>query len=245
VADLANQGRVSQHGGRIGISVFFPCYNEQDNLSRVVRSALEVLETIRADYEVIIIDDGSTDRTGQVAEDLASGNPRIRVVHHQKNLGYGAALRSGFAAATKDLVFFADADGQFDLRDLPAFLAQIDQADVVCGYRLRRSDSLIRRLNGWCWTRLVCAVFGFDVKDVDCGFKLFRRHVVDGMEMLSTGALISAEILARARRAGYRIIQLPVRHYPRKAGRQTGASPKVILKAFKELWHLHRLIAGR
>lgn len=232
----------SQSRVKTSITVFLPCYNEQDNLLAVVRNALEVLETLNADYELIIIDDGSTDRTAQLAYNLQDNNPRIRLIRHPTNLGYGAALRSGFAGATKDLVFFCDADGQFDLRDLPVFIDAIADCDVVCGYRLRRSDSLIRRFNGWCWTRLVCYVFGFQIKDVDCGFKLFRRQAIQAMELLSSGALISAEILARCHLAGLRIKQLPVRHYPRKAGRQTGANPRVVLRAFIELCRLRRRI---
>jgi glycosyltransferase involved in cell wall biosynthesis len=242
VVDTSSQVSKSGHQDRISISIFFPCFNEQDNIPIVIRSALEVLEIISADYEIIIIDDGSTDRTAEIARELGLANPRIRLVRHPANLGYGAALRSGFRTASKDLVFFTDADGQFDLRDLPSFLEAIGQYDVVCGYRLRRSDGIIRRFNGWCWTQLVCLLFGLRVRDVDCAFKLFRRHVVENMQMLSNGALISAEILARATKAGFRIAELPVRHYPRRAGRQTGANLRVIIRAFVELWRLRKQI---
>lgn len=231
--------------GPVSISVFFPCYNEQENIRRVAEGAVKVLEGLGADYEVILVNDGSRDRTGAVAEELAAANPRIKVVQHPANLGYGAALQSGFRAATKDLVFFTDGDGQFDLGDLPPFLDLIGHYDVVCGYRVHRQDPLVRRFNGWCWTRLVCLLFGLKVRDIDCAFKLFRRQVLEGMELLSTGALISTEVLARASRKGCRIVERPVQHYPRLAGRQTGANWRVVLRAFRELLRLRRRILGR
>jgi len=229
----------------MSISVFFPCYNEQDNIRRVTEGALKVLEALKVDYEVILVNDGSHDQTGAVADALAAGNPRIRAVHHPTNLGYGAALQSGFRAATKDLVFFTDGDGQFDLGELPPFLALVGQYDIVCGYRVDRRDPLVRRINGWCWTRLVCLLFGLKVRDIDCAFKLFRRQVIEGMELLSTGALISTEVLARASRKGCKIGERPVTHYPRLAGRQTGANWRVVFRAFKELLQLRRRILGK
>jgi len=239
------QGRTDATlSGALSISVFFPCYNEQDNIRRVTEGALKVLEGLKVDYEVILINDGSRDRTGLIADELAAGYPRVKVVHHPINLGYGAALQSGFRAATKDLVFFADGDGQFDLNELPPFLDLARQYDVVCGYRRNRQDPLVRRINGWCWTRLVCLLFGLKVRDIDCAFKLFRRQVLEGMDLLSTGALISTEVLARVARKGGRIVERPVTHYPRLAGHQTGANWRVVLRAFKELWQLRRRILG-
>lgn len=226
----------------VSISVFFPCYNEQDNIRRVTEGAVTVLEGLQADYEIILVNDGSRDRTGALADELAAGQPRIRVVHHPANRGYGAALQSGFRAATRDLVFFSDGDGQFDLSELPPFLDWVPRYDVVCGYRRNRQDPWVRRMNGWCWTRLVCLLFGLRIRDIDCAFKLFRRQVLDGMVLLSTGALISTEVLARAQRAGWSIVERPVTHYPRQAGRQTGAHVRVVLRAFRELWQLRRRI---
>jgi glycosyltransferase involved in cell wall biosynthesis len=158
------------------------------------------------------------------------------------NLGYGSALRSGFAAAVKELVFYTDGDGQFDLSDLPPLLPLVRQYDIVACYRLNRQDRLIRKINGWCWTKLVCLLFGMKIRDIDCAFKLYRREIFDNITLVSTGALISAEILARALRKGYTITQRPVRHYPRTAGVQTGAKPRVILRAFKELLKLRKQI---
>jgi glycosyltransferase involved in cell wall biosynthesis len=226
----------------VAISVFFPCYNEQENVSRTVEQAICVLEKLGADYEVIIVDDGSADRTGRIADEIAAQKDSIKVVHHQANLGYGAALQSGFKAATKELVFYTDGDGQFDLKEMPLLLPLIKQYDIVCGYRLNRQDNSVRKINGWCWTKLVCLLFGMKVRDIDCAFKLYKREIFDNIKLSSTGALINAEILARAIRKGYSLTQKGVHHYPRTAGTQTGAKLRVILRAFKELLKLRRRI---
>jgi glycosyltransferase involved in cell wall biosynthesis len=229
-------------GKLTSITVFFPCYNEQDNLPRTVRTALEVLQKLETDFEIIIVDDGSSDRTGQIADELASTDDRIKVVHHQTNLGYGAALQSGFKTATKQLIFYTDSDGQFDTSEMPTLLPLMERFDVVSCYRLNRQDSLIRRINGWCWTKLVCYLLGIRIRDIDCAFKLYKKEIFDNIELSSVGALIDAEILARASRKGYRITQTGVHHYPRTAGKQTGASLRVICRAFWELIKLRRRI---
>jgi len=224
----------------LSMSVFFPCHNEEGSVESVVRKAYEFLGTVTGDFEIIVVDDGSRDRTGEIADRLAGELPCVRVVHHAANGGYGAALQSGLRAATKDLIFYTDGDGQFDIREAGAMLGFIRQYDIVAGYRLNRREGLVRRLNGWCWTRLVCLVFGMRVRDIDCAFKLLRRQVVQGMALRSTGALISAELLARAKRKGCTIKQCGVHHYPRTAGRATGAKPAVIIRAFRELLQLRR-----
>ncbi len=226
----------------VSISVFFPCYNEQDNITRVVEQALTVLEKLNADFEVIIVDDGSSDSTGQIADEIAGRKDRVKVVHHRTNLGYGAALQSGFKAATKELVFYTDGDGQFDINEMPPLLRLIEQYDIVSCYRLNRQDNFIRKINGWCWTKLVCLLFGMKIRDIDCAFKLYKREIFDKIELVSTGALIDAEILARAVRKGYRVTQQGIHHYPRTAGTQTGANLHVILRAFKELLKLRSQI---
>ncbi len=229
---------------RHSLSVFFPCYNEEGNVRRVAEEALAYLPGISDDFEVILVNDGSGDATGRIADELAADEPRIRVVHHQTNRGYGGALRSGFGAATKELIFFTDGDGQFDIRQLDKLLPLIDRYDIVAGFRRRRADKVVRRLNAWLWGKLVRLVLGVRSRDVDSAFKLFRRAVVDTIEMKSNGALISAEILARAARAGFTYTELPVEHRPRLAGKQTGASLRVILRAFRELWRLRGKILG-
>ena len=233
---------MTETANNVSISVFFPCYNEQGNISGLVEQALDVLEKLKADFEVIIIDDGSSDDTGKIADGLADGNDRVKVVHHQTNLGYGAALQSGFKAATKELVFYTDGDGQFDIKEMPGLLDLMEQCDIVSCYRLNRQDNLVRKINGRCWTKLVCLVFGMKIRDIDCAFKLYKREIFDTFKLVSTGALIDAEILARAVRKGYRVVQQGVHHYPRTAGAQTGANLRVILRAFKELFGLWKQI---
>ncbi len=226
----------------VSISVFLPCYNEQDNVAHIVEQAVAVLKKVTADFEVIIVDDGSSDATGQIADEICDRDGRIRVVHHPTNLGYGAALQSGFKAASKELVFYTDGDGQFDINEMPPLLPLMAEYDVVSCYRLNRRDPFIRRINGWCWTKLVCLLFGMKIRDIDCAFKLYKREIFDNITLSSTGALIDAEILARAVQKGYHITQRGVHHYARTAGTQTGANLRVILRAFKELLKLRSQI---
>lgn len=224
------------------ISVFFPCYNEQENVWRTVEKAVAVLEGLKTDFEIIIVDDGSGDATGKIADELASTDSRIKVVHHASNLGYGAALQSGFRAASKKIVFYTDGDGQFDISEMPALLDLLKDYDIVSCYRIKRQDSFVRKVNAWCWTKLVCLLFGMKVRDIDCAFKLYKREIFDNIKMSSAGALIDTEILARATGKGYSLVQRGVSHYPRRAGEQTGANLKVILRAFRELFVLYRQI---
>lgn len=222
----------------VSITVFFPCYNERDNVARVTERAIAVLDNLRADYEIVIVDDGSTDGTGQKADGLAARHPRVRVVHHERNLGYGAALQSGFRAATKQLVFYTDGDGQFDMGEMPALLPLMDQYDIVSCYRIDRQDNLLRKAAGRLWTGLTRLAFSLNIRDIDCAFKLYKREIFDNIQMESAGALIDTEILARAARKGYRMTQRGVHHYPRTTGQQTGANPAVVLRAFRELLRL-------
>jgi glycosyltransferase involved in cell wall biosynthesis len=224
------------------LSVFFPCYNEQENVARTVEKALEVLKKLGIDFEIIIVNDGSADKTGQIADELSNRDKRIKVVHHPKNLGYGAALQSGFKTASKEYIFYTDGDGQFDINELPPLLPMIAQCDIVSCYRIKRQDNFIRKLNAFCWTRLVCFLFRMKIRDIDCAFKLYKREIFDNIKLSSTGALIDTEVLARATKKGYKIIQKGVHHYPRVAGTQTGANPRVILRAFKELFKLYKQI---
>jgi glycosyltransferase involved in cell wall biosynthesis len=163
---------------------------------------------------------------------------RLRVVTHQRNCGYGAALASGFDAASKDLIFLTDGDKQFDVDELNDFLPLLDGADLVIGFREPRADPLIRRLNGWGWNTIVTLLFGYTAKDVDCAFKLFRREVWTSLNVHARGATFSAEFLVKARRLGYVIREHRASHYPRPAGQATGAKPAVILRAFRELLRL-------
>ncbi len=229
---------------RYSISVFFPCYNEVETLDSLVRKSLDVLDGVSDDYEVIIVDDGSSDGTAELADGLATEFEAVRVVRHEVNTGYGGALQSGFKAAAKEFVFYTDGDSQFDIGELPDLLPMMETADIVSCYRLNRQEGFLRKLNAWCWGKLVCVVFGMRLRDIDCAFKLYRREIFDNITILSTGALIDAEILARANRKGYRIVQKGVKHYPRTAGSSTGANLAVILRAFRELFKLRKEIVS-
>jgi glycosyltransferase involved in cell wall biosynthesis len=226
----------------LSISVFFPCYNEQDNVERTVLSALAVCKELFSDFEIIVVNDGSRDRTGEIADRLAAEHERVRAVHNQPNRGYGGALQRGFAEARKEYVFFTDGDGQFDIREIALLVEGVDCNDMVVGYRLDRKDPPIRKINAWCWTTLCNRVFGMRIRDIDCAFKLLPRRLLGQIKLHSQGAMISAELLARATRKGYRIGQVGVHHYPRQAGTQTGANPTVILRAFAELLKLRKMI---
>jgi len=217
-------------------------YNEEANIETVVTSALAVLAGVTDRYEVIVVNDGGTDRTGAIADRLAAANPRVRVVHHPANRGYGAALRSGFAAATLPLIAFVDGDNQFDLGELPALLRAIDGVDIVSGYRIARRDPASRRLYAFMYNRLVRWLFKIPVRDVNCAFKLYRRALLEPLlpELRSTGALINVEMLARARKRGATVAEVGVHHYAREAGQPTGGNPAVILRAFREMLELWR-----
>jgi len=226
------------------ISVVLPAYNEEANLPRIIPAVSEVAARLAGgDYEVIVVDDGSRDRTAEVTEKLARTNPAIKLVRHEVNRGYGGALWTGFTTACKDLVFFTDSDNQFDVTEMEKLMALIDQADMVIGYRAPRRDPAMRRLNAWGWNQLVNLLFGYAARDIDCAFKLFWRRVLDTVQVESRGATFSAELLVRARRAGFTIKEVPVKHRPRTAGHQTGARLSVILRAFRELLAFRRRLA--
>lgn len=220
------------------ISVAMPAYNEAENIEGMVEDVIQVMNSLVDDYEVIVVDDGSRDATSQVVKSLEERYPQVRLVQHEVNQGYGAAVFSGLTSAVKEFVFFTDSDRQFDLREIEKLLDRIDQADLVVGYRAPRRDPFMRKLNGWGWSGLVTLLFGYTARDIDCAFKLMRREVITRLKdkVMSRGATFSAEFLVRAKRAGYRIVEVPLRgHRPRVAGSQTGARLDVILRAFKEL----------
>ena len=223
------------------ISVFFPFHNEQENIQHVYESACEVLKKMGMDYEIILVDDGSRDKTGGIADAIAAADPRVRVVHHPVKSGYGAALQSGFRAATKTLVFYTDGDRQFELNDLPPLLPLLEQYDIVSCFRINRQENLRRKLNALGWTCLINFLFGMKIKDMNCAFKLYKRKIFDVIKMESKGSLLNSEILARATRQGFTITQVGVRHYPRTAGKP-GPKTKVIFRAFWELSKVYRQI---
>ena len=189
------------------ISVFFPCYNEQDNIPTLAGKALEVLSAIADDYQIILVNDGSSDQTRQVAQKQADNNEHVELVSHEINRGYGAALRTGFLSAQKELVFYTDGDNQFDIAELPRLLDLKDKYDIVSGYRIKRQDPFIRKLNAALYNIALFILFGLRIKDVDCAFKLYKRELFDKIEITSNGALVDAEILIKAKKLGYSIGQ--------------------------------------
>lgn len=221
-----------------GLAIVMPAYNEEANVTAAIRAACAAGERYAEDYEIIVIDDGSRDHTAERVREESRTNSRIRLIQLPQNRGFGAALKTGLKAAVKPLVFYTDSDLQFDLEQIGDLLEKIDEFPLVIGYRVNRQDHWLRKVNAWAWGRLQRALFGLRVRDIDCGFKLFRRDVLVPMIMRSDGAFLSTEILLRAQAAGHGIVEVPVRHYPRQAGAPTGARLRVIRKAFAELWVL-------
>lgn len=224
-----------------GLSFFFPALNEEDNVAPIVEEALTVLPRFADDVEITVVDDGSSDRTGTIADELARKDPRVRVIHHGTRRGYGGAVRSGLVAATKPWVFFTDGDRQFSLEDLGRLVEAADGADAVVGYRIKRADPARRLFVAWVYNHLIRFLFGGGWRDVDCAFKLFRRDVfarVPLERVRSNGAFFSPELLITLRRAGVRVRQVGVRHFPRTAHEPKGASPRVIVRAIRDLLRL-------
>jgi glycosyltransferase involved in cell wall biosynthesis len=219
------------------LSISFPAYNEAANIGAAIEDAVRVASGLTDDFEVIVVDDGSRDRTAEVVREYAARYPQVRLIEHAVNQGYGAAVYDGLVAGTKDWAFFTDSDLQFVMDDLERLWAVRDQGDLIIGYRAPRRDPFLRKLNGFGWTWLTNVLFGYVSRDVDCAFKLIRRETVDAVapRVGSRGATLSAEFLARAKRQGYRFLEVPVTHRPRVAGSQTGAKLHVILRAFREM----------
>ncbi len=218
------------------LSIVLPAYNEEANVESAVEQVSTVAQQLGMDYEIILVNDGSADRTGEVARELMQRIPNFRLVEHYPNRGYGGSLKAGFAAATKELIAFVPADNQFDFSEIDRLLERLHAgADIVSGYRAERQDTLIRKLNAFGWNTLVRLLFGHLCRDIDCGFKLFRREVLDHVTLVSDGAMIDTEFLAGAKARGYRIAEVPVTHLPRLAGEPTGANLMVIVRAFRDL----------
>jgi len=222
------------------LSVVLPAYNEEANVASAVEQVSAVAQQLGVDYEIILVNDGSTDRTGEIGRELAERIPNFRLVEHYPNRGYGGSLKAGFAAATKRLIAFVPADNQFDFGEINRFLERLDEADIVSGYRAKRQDNAIRKLNAFGWNLLVRLLFGYLGRDIDCGFKLFRREILNHVALVSDGAMIDTELLAGARARGFRIAEVPVTHLPRLAGEATGANLMVIVRAFRDLVRFRR-----
>jgi glycosyltransferase involved in cell wall biosynthesis len=236
------------------LSYFFPAHDEAENIEALVLEALEALTAIADRFEIIAVDDGSTDGTAAIADRLVAEHPGVvRVVHHQTNLGYGSAVRSGLAAARYPLVCFTDGDRQFRVADLARLTARLDDRglegqgpDVVAGYRIKRADPTIRLAYARIYRAALRLFFGLEVRDPDCACKLFRRDALRGVNVESGGAFLSAELLIKIEQRGGVITEQGVPHHPRTAGRASGADPRVVLRAVRDFWSLRlRLWADR
>jgi glycosyltransferase involved in cell wall biosynthesis len=217
------------------VSIVLPCFNEEANIAESIRNATAAAVMSSEKYEVIVVDDGSTDGTARVASHAIESDPHVRLIVHTRNRGYGDAVRSGIDAARMDWVLLTDADLQFDLRELADFIPVTRSADVLWGQRILRQDRLSRRANSAAWNRLMRALFRLPVRDVDCAFKLIRRDLLRRFVLDTSGAMISTELLVRCRAEGARVVEIGVHHHPRLAGEETGGNPRVILRAFREL----------
>jgi len=222
------------------LTYFFPAHNEEANLRGLVEEALETLPGLAERFEVVIVDDGSRDDTPRIADELAAAHAQVRAVHHPTNLGYGAALRSGFAAARFTSIAFTDGDRQFKVADLGRLIERLAAGDVdaVVGYRIKRADPLARTVYARLYRLANRIFFGLTVRDVDCACKLFSRGSLEGVNVESGGAFLSAELLIKLRARGRRLAEVGVPHYPRLAGSPTGAKPSVVLRAVRDFWLL-------
>jgi glycosyltransferase involved in cell wall biosynthesis len=223
------------------LSYFFPAHNEAANLRGLVEEALATLPSLADRFEIIIVNDGSRDDTPRIADELTAENPGVvRAVHHPTNFGYGAALRSGFAAARFDRLAFTDGDRQFKVADLGRLIERynVGGADAVVGYRIKRADPFIRTAYARIYRLANRVWFGLEVRDVDCACKLFSRESLEGVNVESGGAFFSAELLIKLGARGRRIAEVGVPHYPRTAGSPTGAKPSVVFRAVKDFWSL-------
>lgn len=231
---------MSPANGRPGISVFFPAYNDEASIGPLVRDAIAVLETLTNDYEVIVINDGSTDATPSILDDLALRLPHVEIIHHETNQGYGAALRTGFGAASKEFVFYTDGDGQYDVRELvKLFPLMTGGIDVVNGYKIKRADKRYRILIGSIYNRTARFLFRLPIRDVDCDFRLLRQSALRRVELVSSSGVICVELVRKLHAAGCVFVESPVGHYPRVDGHSQFFKPRRVahtLVDFFVLW---------
>ena len=205
---------------KISLTAFFPAYNDQHTIEGIVRTVAEEMRKVTTDFEVLVVDDGSKDDTGMILDRLAAELPFLRVIHHERNLGYGAALITGFKNAKKDLIFYTDGDGQYDVRELHNLLAQLGlNIDLVNGYKVKRADAWYRIWIGAMYRRAMRWAFRLSIRDVDCDFRLFRRYIFDTISLESRSGVICVEMAKKFELAGFRMVEVPVSHYPRMHGR--------------------------
>lgn len=217
------------------LSVFFPAYNEEDNIKTTVLKAIAVLEKIAEKWEIVVVDDGSKDKTASVVEKICKRYKKVRLIKHKKNKGYGGALKTGIYSSKYDLIAFTDSDGQFDFKEITKFIPKLNSADLVIGYRKKRTDNLFRRFIAFLLRAWNIILFGSNVKDVDCGFKLFKKQVVNTIGKLKTeSAITETEFIVRSKISKFKIAQVGVHHHSRKKGEQTGGKVKIVTKALIE-----------
>jgi glycosyltransferase involved in cell wall biosynthesis len=234
---------------RISLTAFFPAYNDQHTIENIVRTAAEEMRKVTDDFEVLVVDDGSKDHTGAILDRLSAELPFLRVIHHPRNLGYGAALITGFTNAKKDLIFYTDGDGQYDVREMHNLLAQLKpNIDLVNGYKVKRADAWYRIWIGTAYRKAMRLVFRLQIRDVDCDFRLFRRYIFETISLESRSGVICVEMAKKFERAGFRMAEIPVSHYPRLHGRSEFFRVRHLVYTFQGLlkvwWNLvvsHRL----
>jgi glycosyltransferase involved in cell wall biosynthesis len=227
------------------VSVFFPAYNDEASIAGLVGDALDVLPSLTDNFEVIVVNDGSTDGTAAVLDELARSDSHVRVVHHESNRGYGGALRTGFASATKDLVFYTDGDGQYDVRELGRLWPLLHEGvDIVNGYKVQRADSWQRKAIGAAYNGLTHLLFSIPIRDVDCDFRLLRRRAVEQVELVSSSGSICVELVHKLHRAGCVFAEVPVQHRPRAHGRSQFFTPRRIARTALELLSLWLKVAA-
>ena len=235
---------MKQHNGapavKRGISVILPALNEAENIAGLATEIMDYFEIRDMPFEIIIVNDGSTDETRAIANLLASKHENISVIHHAQNKGYGKSLKDGFNAGRHEYLFFTDADRQFKINSLDAFLPLMEEGDtdMIIGYRINRKDILLRKFLAWCFNRMVCTLFPINSKDIDCAFKLFKKEVFTSLDIKSDAFLFNAEILAKAQIKQLNIVQVGVKHYPRVAGNST-ISYKSISSTINSLYALY------
>lgn len=222
-----------------GLSIFFPCYNDGRTIGRLIQQSIETVSTITTNWEIIVVDDGSTDQSNSILRAAARSNSRVRVITHKQNRGYGAALRSGFRAATKELIFYTDGDGQYDPKELPLLMMLVNaDTDFVNGIKLTRMDPLYRVVIGNFYNFFVRWIFWLPIQDVDCDFRLIRKSISQKMTLCSNSGAICVELVKQAQRAGARFREVSVHHYDRQSGKSQFFRPKQIAQTMYELMNL-------
>ncbi|MEA2056879.1 MAG: glycosyltransferase family 2 protein [Patescibacteria group bacterium] len=221
------------------LSVFFPCFNEAQNIPELVEQSLQFIPQVARKFELIIVNDGSTDDTKKIAKQLVKQHSQVKLVSHRENRGYGAALQTGFKKSKYDWIFFTDGDLQFNIKEFKKFIKYTDKYSVVIGYRIKRAEGTIRAFNARLFKLYIDSLFRVHVKDIDCAFKLFKAEQIKSVKLLSTGAFVSAEFLYKLKKKGVALKQVAVKHYLRKFGEPTGANPKVIVKGVMDALKLY------